>query len=372
MKLVVVGTDREIFKEGSRAQKRILEQSKLFDEMHVIIFANKKLSLNNEKIGNLWLYPTNGFSKWFNPWRAIFCIRKIFKNRKLSAHDTVISTQDPFESGWVGLITSLSFLVPLHVQVHTDLYSAFFTKKSLLNKIRVILARFVLKHSKAVRVVSERISVSLSKKYPDLVSRINILPVYFEPISGISKRTSDVPVVAMVCRLSREKDLALAIRSVAHINIHQALRLVIVGDGVEKSALKKLAQQLGCEDNVTFAGWREDLADVYSNADIGLSTSQFEGFGLSMLEFAYHGIPLVATDSGIAGDLIKAPFSRFLCKVGDQNCIESAILELINNKELRNQYQKAISLEAMKFYLPASEYWRKYKEDIARAKISSL
>jgi glycosyltransferase involved in cell wall biosynthesis len=70
---------------------------------------------------------------------------------------------------------------------------------------------------------------------------------------------------------------------------------VIVGDGSEKNKLK-------LDDNVVLDGWqnKETIYSYYKTADMLLVTSDYEGYGLTIIEALAAGLPVLSTDVGIA------------------------------------------------------------------------
>ena len=79
--------------------------------------------------------------------------------------------------------------------------------------------------------------------------------------------------------------------------------MLIVGDGNKKKMLEKKAKDLGIEGSVVFLGWQNDVITYYKTCDIFLSTSWYEGYGLSLVEAHSLGIKVVSTDVGIAKEL---------------------------------------------------------------------
>ncbi len=80
----------------------------------------------------------------------------------------------------------------------------------------------------------------------------------------------------------------------------QAVRGLIVGDGVERAALEAERDRLGLGEAVTFCGFvpDSDLPALYAAADFYLHTTRAESFGLSLLEAAASGLPAVAVADG--------------------------------------------------------------------------
>ncbi|PIE37393.1 MAG: hypothetical protein CSA54_01430 [Gammaproteobacteria bacterium] len=85
---------------------------------------------------------------------------------------------------------------------------------------------------------------------------------------------------------------------------HPAWRLVIVGDGPERSAIEAQVQRLGLADTVILAGQRSDIPDVLAALDVFVLSSDREGHPLTALEAQAAGTPVVLTEVGGARDAL--------------------------------------------------------------------
>ena len=167
VKILMISRDAGILQEGSDVQKRMAEYGALADELHIVVFTqrirNQESGIKNKKIEeNVWIYPTHSRNKWFYIHDAYLIARRIIvASYKLQVISWLVTTQDPFETGIVGWLIARKYHVPLQLQVHTDFFSPYFARESLLNKIRVRIAKFLVPRASGIRVVSERIKNSL-------------------------------------------------------------------------------------------------------------------------------------------------------------------------------------------------------------------
>ena len=65
---------------------------------------------------------------------------------------------------------------------------------------------------------------------------------------------------------------------------HPDIGLIIVGSGPEEGLLKLKARTYGIGAQVIFEGWQDDLASYYKTADLFVLTSNYEGYGMSVVE----------------------------------------------------------------------------------------
>ncbi len=243
--------------------------------------------------------PTNSMSRFFYILDALLIARRL-------PHPDVVSAQDPFESGFVCWLVARMKGAPLHVQVHTDFLSPGYASHSALNRIRIVIAGFVLRRAAHIRVVSEAVRTSVEKKFHPKAA-IAVLPIFVdieryrnarvdpalsEKFSGFDRK------LVVISRLEPEKNVALAIRAFAAVAASHAC-LIIVGAGSERTSLESLARELHVEDRVFFEGEKDSLP-YYALADLVLVTSRYEGYGMVIVEALAAGKPVLSTDVGVA------------------------------------------------------------------------
>ncbi len=306
MKLLMIGTDRNIFDKTSVVAQRQIEYAKKYEEVHIIVFANK--SFSETTLGsNIFVYPTRSSSRWFYIFDALKLGRFIVVKRGI----TDVTCQDPFETGLVGALIKSREPVRLEIQVHTDIGSHYFQNFSFLNRIRTRISRFTLRKADHIRVVSYRIQEYLST-WVD-ASHIGVRPIAVDvekiknaPITiDLHKNYPQFSkIVLMASRLEPEKNIEMALNAWRLVveKIPSA-GLVIVGKGSEETKLKEKVKTLGLEASVLFLGWQNDIASLYKTSDCFLNTSWFEGYGMTLVEAQAATVKIVSTDAGIAKEV---------------------------------------------------------------------
>lgn len=110
-------------------------------------------------------------------------------------------------------------------------------------------------------------------------------------------RDGEPPVVLGIGRLQpRKKDFPLLIRSFAKARGDTGARLIILGEGPERSALEELVSNLGVESCVTIPGFVDNPYAYLSRASLFVLSSQWEGLPTVLIEAMYCGVPVVSTD----------------------------------------------------------------------------
>ena len=113
--------------------------------------------------------------------------------------------------------------------------------------------------------------------------------------------------------------------------------LVLVGDGPLRGKLEELTGRMRLGDRVVFLGKQAGIVELLSVADVYVSTSENESFGLSALEAMSCGIPVVATKVGGVPEVINHNSEGFLGKAGDVDTLAESVKTLLGNEELRQE-----------------------------------
>ena len=172
--------------------------------------------------------------------------------------------------------------------------------------------------------------------------------------------TSSTKRILVVSRLEPRKNVKEAIEAVAELP-RGTCHLEIAGDGSEKAALVELAKKVGAEDVVDFLGrvGEAALPEVYGGSEIFLTTSNSEGFGLSLLEAMSSGCACVASDLPTHRALIEHGVSGMIYR--NRNELVSYLNELISSQE------KAERLGAEARQAAKQHSWEKVAQSVAHA-----
>jgi glycosyltransferase involved in cell wall biosynthesis len=146
-------------------------------------------------------------------------------------------------------------------------------------------------------------------------------------------------VVLMAQRLAPEKDTATGLRAWAASGLGTSgWRLVVAGDGTERTALQALAGELGIEQSTEFVGWLPDPTEAFRSAAVFLAPAPGEPCGLSVLEAMAHGLPVVAAASGGHAETVgSAPGARVF-PPGDAEAAAQHLVGLCSDADGRSRY----------------------------------
>lgn len=153
--------------------------------------------------------------------------------------------------------------------------------------------------------------------------------------------SDDRPVILFVGRLVYYKGIEYLIEAIREIEAH----LLLVGDGELRDSLEKRVDRYGLNDKVTFLGHvsEECLHFCFDEADLFVlpSVKRSEAFGIVQLEAMAYGTPVINTDlpSGVPW-VSQHGDTGLTVQPGDSGALAEAILELLDDDELREQYGK--------------------------------
>ena len=104
------------------------------------------------------------------------------------------------------------------------------------------------------------------------------------------------PVLLAVGRLTVQKDFPTLIQAFAHVRRMQPARLLILGEGSERSMLEAYVRELNLEQDVSLHGYVENPYAYMSRASLFVLSSRWEGLPTVLIEALFCGVPVIATD----------------------------------------------------------------------------
>jgi glycosyltransferase involved in cell wall biosynthesis len=142
-------------------------------------------------------------------------------------------------------------------------------------------------------------------------------------------------IIGAVGRFDPVKDLPTLIRAFGVVrSALPQTRLVLVGDGPERSLLERIAADQGLHDRVTFTGYRADVRALLPAFDLYVNSSLFEGVSLTILEAMAAGVPVVATRVGGTPEVIDRS-TGVLVPPADASALASALGAMLRDEPTR-------------------------------------
>jgi len=147
-------------------------------------------------------------------------------------------------------------------------------------------------------------------------------------------------------------------------------RLVLVGDGPDRSTAEYLAHDLGIHDKIHFLGKQEKVNELLPLADLMMMPSQLESFGLAALEAMACKVPAIATAVGGVPELIEDGVSGLLYPVGAVEEMAAGAVGLLKDKPRLESMREAARKTARERFcstLVVPHYIRYYESVLAKS-----
>jgi N-acetyl-alpha-D-glucosaminyl L-malate synthase BshA len=128
-------------------------------------------------------------------------------------------------------------------------------------------------------------------------------------------------------------------------------RLLLIGDGPERSNIESLCRDLQTCDQVSFLGKQEAIEEILSIGDLFLLPSQTESFGLAALEAMACEVPVISSNAGGLPEVNIEGETGFLADVGDVDRMAEKALYLLQNEDKLKQFRAQALAQAQRFDL---------------------
>lgn len=216
------------------------------------------------------------------------------------------------------------------------------TATQLRSRLIPFLAKRLYPLADAIIAVSRGVADDLACALELASERISVIydPVVTPELHERAMRAVEHPwfargapeVVIGVGRLDPEKDFSTLLRAFNIVRRNRNVRLMILGEGPERSVLESLAQKLGITDVMTLLGFVENPLPFIANSSVLALTSRFEGLPNVLIEALACGTPVVATDCpGGTTEILEQGRYGMLAPVGDHEAMARAIEETLEN-----------------------------------------
>ncbi|MEE9220466.1 MAG: N-acetyl-alpha-D-glucosaminyl L-malate synthase BshA [candidate division NC10 bacterium] len=118
-------------------------------------------------------------------------------------------------------------------------------------------------------------------------------------------------------------------------------KLLMVGDGVERTTAQHLVRELNIEKHVVFLSRQEDIPGLMKIADLFLLPSELESFGLAALEAMSCGVPVIASRVGGLPEVVEDGVSGLLYSVGDVEGMAQGSIQILADETLHDRMAQA-------------------------------
>ena len=149
------------------------------------------------------------------------------------------------------------------------------------------------------------------------------------------------PYCVCVAALNEKKAHDTLLR--AFTQVHEPVRLILVGDGPLRAELTRLVAELGLAERVEFAGVQPPpvVAKLLAGARCAVLASRNEPFGIAAVEAMALGTPVIATNVGGLREIVTDDETGLVVPVDDERALAAALTRVTSDAELRQRLGRA-------------------------------
>jgi len=304
--------------------------------------------LNNIKKKNFNIIRLKGLKGPLNFLYDPIVLVKLIRLLKQGHYD-IVHTHTT-KTGILGRIAAKVNKVPIIIHgLHGSAYGAFNSK--ILNWALIFFEKLTGRFTDAYVSVSEM----LSKKYIEkgLGGKAKYFTVYsgmdLNKFDNVKKRiiweekllelgiNAECFIIGNVGRLEAVKGhkyLLNALKIVVEERPLIPVKLLVIGEGIERDNLENYVKKINLNNKVIFTGYRKDIEELMAIMDIFVLSSLREGLPRVLVQAAAVGVPSIAFDVDGVSEVVKDNFNGFLVKPKDVRGLADRILKYIDNRNL--------------------------------------
>jgi N-acetyl-alpha-D-glucosaminyl L-malate synthase BshA len=216
---------------------------------------------------------------------------------------------------------------------------------------------FSINESDAITAVSDNLRRETYANFP-IQKEIEVIPNFVDvnrfgkkPIEAFRKvvAPNGERILLHASNFRKIKRIPDVIRVFDNVRREVPAKLLLVGDGPERTAAEDLIRCLDISNEVRLLGKQLDMEDIFAVTDLFLLPSEYESFGLAALEAMAGGAPVLATDTGGLPEIIVPGRNGELSPVGDVEDMSRKAVHILREDATLEGYKREARLQAEKF-----------------------
>jgi L-malate glycosyltransferase len=241
------------------------------------------------------------------------------------------------------------------------------------------ITKFGIEVSDGVTAVSEWLKKETTKNF-STKKAIEVIPNFVDPDRFQKQRSSFCNMFGettdkLMCHVSnfrpvkRIMDVIQVFEKVSRV---VPTKLMMIGDGPERSKAETYCRDHGLRQRVFFLGNVPNLEEVVGGSDVFLLPSESESFGMAALEAMASEVPVIATQAGGLPEVVADGVSGYLLPIGDVDGMAERAIEILSNDELALRLGRAGRATAIEKFAEAKvvpQYREAYERVIAGERV---
>ena len=246
----------------------------------------------------------------------------------------------------------------IHVPVITTLHGTDITLVGRDPSFEPVVT-FSINESDGVTAVSESLRDDTYSSF-EILSNIEVIPNFID-LERFKKQPKEHFKLAIcpngekllmhTSNFRKVKRIEDIIQVFAKVQKQVPSKLLLVGDGPERSGIEALCRDLGVASDVRFLGKLDTIEEALSLADLFFLTSEKESFGLAALEAMACEVPVISSDAGGIPEVNIHGVTGFVSKIGDIDDMVTNTVKILKDEALHTQMKANALARAKDFSL---------------------
>lgn len=241
----------------------------------------------------------------------------------------------------------IGFIIKMVKRLHWIAFAHGFTAENFKVKSYNLLDKVLLRKADVIIAVSESVKDILVGKNKG-TKKIRVIHNAVDPadyVDGNSTENirrkcglaSDLPLIGVIGRLSREKGQMYFLKAVKMcLKHHIGFQAVLIGEGHDRTLLNEYIKKNDLGGNVKLAGYQKDIVSWYKTLDLLVLPSLSEGLPNVVLEAMLFNVPVIATDVGGVSNIINGE-NGILISPKRPDILSARMIELISDPDRRQR-----------------------------------